>query len=242
MALHIVADALVDFLADQRVVEQGGADADGAGSGDQEFQGIFGGHDAALADDRDIVFFGDLVDLMGLQHGDGFDGRAGQAAGVVADDRLTGFDVDGHAHQGVDDGEGVGTGLDAQAGVAGDVGLVGRQLGDQRFFGYRAAGLDDAGGHFRVVAEHHAAFFHVRAGDVDFDGVDRGVVEAAGDFDVFLDGGAGDVGDEAGFFKIQRRQNVLDDVIGARVLQADGVEHAFRGFVDTVRLVAQARL
>jgi hypothetical protein len=79
----------------------------------------------ALADDGDVVVLGDLVDLVGLEQGHRLDGRAGQAALVVADHRPLGLDVDGHAHQGVDHGKGVGAGLDAAPGIAGDVGLVG---------------------------------------------------------------------------------------------------------------------
>src|SRR5690606_15921678 len=89
-------------------------------------------------------------------------------------------------------------------------------------------------------AELHAAFLDVRAGDVDLHGVDGRVVEAPRHRDVFLDGGAGDVGDEARLAEVQCRQDVIDDVIHARVLQANGVEHAGRRLVDTVRRVAEA--
>src|SRR5690606_4344142 len=131
-------------------------------------------------------------------------------------------------------------GLDHAAGAFLDVGLVGRELGDQRLAGHGADRFHHPGRHVRVVAELHAAFLDVRAGDVDLHGADGRVVEAPRHRDVFLDGGAGDVGDEARLAEVQCRQDVFDDVIHARVLQANGVEHAGRRLVDTVRRVAEA--
>ena len=105
-----------------------------------------------------------------------------------------------------------------------------------------AAGLDHACRHFRVVAESHAAFLHVRTGDVDLDGVDGRIVEQPRDLDVFLDGRARHVGEEARLAEIERGQDLPDHVFGARILQADGVQHARGRFVDAVRLVAEPRL
>jgi hypothetical protein len=122
---QIAEDAPVDDGADERVVEERGADAYRCGAGDEEFNGVFGAGDAPLADHRDAVWLADLIDLVDLQHSDGFDGRPGKTSLVVADYRLAGPDVDCHAHQRVDDGEGIAAGRDAAPGIFSDVGLVG---------------------------------------------------------------------------------------------------------------------
>ena len=75
-ALQVVDDTCIDGLADQRIVEQGGADADRTGTGNQEFNRIRGAGDAALADDRHLVAFRFLINLMHLEQGDRLDRRA----------------------------------------------------------------------------------------------------------------------------------------------------------------------
>ena len=67
VTVEIVDDALVDFAADQWVIEQGGTDTDGGGAGNQEFNGILGRGNSTLADDRDVVRPGNFVNLARLQ-------------------------------------------------------------------------------------------------------------------------------------------------------------------------------
>ena len=93
--------------------------------------------------------------------------------------------------------------------------------------------------HVGVVAEGDAALLDVGAGDVDFHSVDGGVVEAPCHFGILFDGGTAHVGEEAGFGKVQRGQDVVDDGFHAGILQSDGVEHAGRRFPDAVRRVAE---
>src|SRR5690606_6347411 len=81
-----------------------------------------------------------------------------------------------------------------------------------------------------------------RAGDVDLDRVDGGVVEAPRRFDVVLDGRAADIGDESRLGEIERRQYLVHDLVDTRVLQADGVQHAHRRLVDAVRRIPEPRL
>ena len=119
---------------------------------------------------------------------------------------------------------------------------LGESLVMSGFFVSRAAGGDDARAHLRVVAELHAAFLHVRAGDVDLHRVDRRIVEAARDLGVLLDGRAADVGDEARLGEVERRQDLPHHVVDAGVLQADRVDHAVRRFRHAVRRVAEPRL
>ena len=172
MAIQIFDDALIDFAANQGVIEQGGAYTHGAGSGDKKFQRVFSAADAALTDDGNAVLLADLIHLMHLEQSHGLYGRAGQAALIIADNRSSAFYLDGHAHERIDYGKGIGSCIDTAPGVVRDVGLIGRQLGDQRLVGRSAADLDHARGHFRVVAKSHAAFFDIGAGYVDFDGID----------------------------------------------------------------------
>ena len=57
----------------------------GAGAGNDELERILGGGDASLADDRDVMFATDLVDLVHLQQRHRLDRRTGEAALVVAE-------------------------------------------------------------------------------------------------------------------------------------------------------------
>jgi hypothetical protein len=102
-----------------------------------------------------------------------------------------------------------------------------------------AAGLDHACGHVRVIAEGDAAFLDVWTGDIDLDGIDGGIVETSRNLDVFLQRGTGDIGDKAGLGEIQCRQYRRDDMIDARVLQADGIQHPHGSFGDAVGRIAE---
>ncbi len=79
--------------------------------------GVLGAGDAPLPDDGNAVVPRHLVHLVDLQQGHRFDRRPGQAALIVADHGRSAFHVHGHSHQGVDDGEGIGAGLDTASGI-----------------------------------------------------------------------------------------------------------------------------
>ena len=49
----------------------------------------------------------------------------------ASEDRAASLDIDGHAHDGIDDGDGVRSGLQTTPGVVRDIRLVGRELGDE---------------------------------------------------------------------------------------------------------------
>jgi hypothetical protein len=66
-----------------------------------------------------------------------------------------------------------------------------------------AAGSDDARGHVGIVTEGDATLLHVRAGYVDFNGIDVGIVEALRNALVFLNSRPGHVRDEARLGKIE---------------------------------------
>ena len=87
----------------------------------------------------------------------------------------------------------------------------------------------------------HAAFFDVGAGDVDFDGINWRVVEATRHFDVLIDGRTRNIRDKARFAEIKFGQDFAHDMVGARILQPDGIQHAHRRLVHTMRRIAEAR-
>ena len=102
MSFQVVEDAGVYFLAGQGVVEQGGADADRGCASDDELDCVGRGAYSALADDRDAVGCGYLVHFVNLEQRDRLDRGPGKATADVADDRLAGLRIDGHACHGVD--------------------------------------------------------------------------------------------------------------------------------------------
>ena len=67
MLLQVFRNAIVDFLTDQRVVEQCRTDADGRRTGNEEFERVVRGSNATLADNRRIVFVRNFVDLLHFQ-------------------------------------------------------------------------------------------------------------------------------------------------------------------------------
>ena len=105
----------------------------------------------ALADDGDAMGPAHLVDLMDLEQRDGLDGRARETALTVPEERAAGLDIDGHAHDRVDDREGIGAGLQAAPGVVRDIRLVRRELGDEGLLRDRPAGRDDPRRRRRIV-------------------------------------------------------------------------------------------
>ena len=90
------------------------------------------------------------------------------------------LDIDRHAHQGVDHREShpsrprcTRRALPAMSVWFGDSLVISGLSGD------RAAGGHHARRHLRVIAEGHAAFLDIRAGDVDLDGVDGRVMSSS---------------------------------------------------------------
>ena len=77
-------EALGEALGGAGIGVAGGADLDGGGSGEEKFDRVFRSDDAAESDDGDGDGFGRFPDHA---HGDGLDGRAGEAAGDVRESR-----------------------------------------------------------------------------------------------------------------------------------------------------------
>src|SRR6185437_7529579 len=239
--LQISCDAAIDRMADQRFIEQRRADPDGRGAGDEKLQRIGCADDTALADDRNAARPGDFVDLFHLQQRDRLDGGARQTALHVGEHGGTAVNVDRHAGHGVDDRQRIAAGFDAHAGALANVGLIGRELGDEGLLRCPPAGCYDACRHLRDIAELDAALLDVGTRDIDLDGIDGRLIEPPRDLDVLLDGRATHIGDEARLLEVQCRQDALDDLCDAWILQPDRVENALRRLIDAVRRVTQAR-
>lgn len=71
MTIEVVLYTLINFFANQGIVEKRRTDTHSRGTRDEEFQRILGGRDAALTDDRDIMFAAHLVNLVDLEQRDG---------------------------------------------------------------------------------------------------------------------------------------------------------------------------
>src|SRR5205814_10196183 len=119
--------ALHDVDGGAGVADVGGADLDGAGSGHEEFDGVVAGGDAAHADNGDVgmAVAQGAGDFLNHTQGDGHDGGAGEAAGAVAEDRFAGCNVYSEAGEGVDERDGVGSGIGSCDGDGAQVARVG---------------------------------------------------------------------------------------------------------------------
>ena len=84
--------------------------------------------------------FGHVVHLVHFQQCDRLDRRPRQSALDIADDGPARFRVNRHTHDGVDHGESIGAGFYALSRIFSDVGLIRRQLGDQRLACHSATG------------------------------------------------------------------------------------------------------
>jgi hypothetical protein len=145
-------------------------------------------------------------------------------------------------HHGVDDGQAVAAGLDAAARVLADVGLVRGQLRDQRLLRDRATGLDharDMSGELPNCTPPSLMFGHEMFSSIASIGE---VVEATRDGDVVLDRRAAHVREEQRLAEVERRQDVVDHVIDAGILEPDRVQHARGRLEDAVRRITEARL
>ena len=210
-----------------RIAENGRADGDGVGARHHEFDDVLSRRYSADSDDRD----GDGLSCL-IDHADGdrFEGGAAEAAGLVGDFEGTPFDIDGHAGDRVDEGDHVRTCVHNGFCEIADARDVGGELRDERQRRGLADGADDSGGLHGIGSEGDAAFFDVRAGDVDFQCRDAAFFrfKTGGDFRVLLDGLAPDVDEHGAIDGAQEGEVVFvgDEFVDARILQADGVEHA----------------
>ena len=167
--------------------------------------------------------------------------RAGQAARVIRQHHFTPVHIHRDARQRVDHGNRVRPRFFGGQRVFRDIGYIRSQLDDQRLLGRRLDRLGDGVNAFRLHAEGHAAFTHIRAGNVHFQQVHARARQPLGHLHILLHARARDVGDHGDVFRQQPRQVVFNKALHAGVLQADAVEHAARRFRNAGRRVARAR-
>src|SRR6185437_1421365 len=186
-------ESLGDALDSAGVGVAGGSDLDGSGSGEKEFDGIFGSGDASQAHDGDTDGVGRFPYHS---DGDGFDGWAGKSGGDVGDAGAAGFDVDGKGDKSVDEREGVGSCGLSTFGHGRDGSHVRRELHNHGPGGGLLRARDQLIERDGVGDEGHASMVGVGAGGVQFIGGDAlGLVAPLNDFHVILDVVAEDIDD-----------------------------------------------
>ena len=100
MAVEPLTDAVAYLEGDGGVEEIGGADLDGGGACHEEFDGVLCTGDAAEPDDWNAHCLGYLVYHA---EGNGFDAGTAESSRADGEERLAALDIDGHAHEGVDE-------------------------------------------------------------------------------------------------------------------------------------------
>ena len=106
MALKPRGNTILDLQGDGWVDEVGGADLHRGGSSHEELYGILGGHYATKANHRNVD---SLVHVVNHADGNRFHSWATESARADRQFRATMLNVDGHAHKGVDERNGVGS-------------------------------------------------------------------------------------------------------------------------------------
>jgi len=150
---------------------------------------------------------------------------------TVFNERFSGFVVDGHADEGVDERYGVGSGFLGGKGYAADGCDVGRQFDHEVAPGQLAEFGDDFKGCVAADAHDHAFAFDVGTGEIDFVCVEAfDGVEPGDHFAVVVDGAAGDVDDDRRAESPQKGDFFGDKSFNPDIGKPDGVDHAGRGF------------
>ena len=154
MAVEPVVQSVAHTDGHCGVYEIGRANLYGGGAGHEELDGVGCRHDAAESHN------GNLDSLCHLPHhaqGHGLHGGTAQTARCDAQSRPTLLNVDGHAHQRVDERHGIGSFVLHGARNVGNVGHIGRQFHNQRLVVSASHCLHHAGCALAGHAEGHAA-------------------------------------------------------------------------------------
>src|SRR5262245_17644675 len=221
------------------IVERRGAHTDRGRARQQHLDRVDACRDAPGADDRHArMCAGDVVHGS---EGDRLDRRTGQAASARAERGPAPLGVDDEAEQRVDERE---TGCARSQRGRGDLAQVGDVRRELHEHGKIEIGLVHGlcrrARRRRGVGEHRRAVLEVRAADVDLDG-DKLVAcraEQLGRSPELLDRTSPDRRDDARAGGAERREIVVDPVLDARSLQADGVEHPRGRHMQARRRVA----
>ena len=105
MFVKPIVDAIAHLDADGGVDEVGRSDLYGRRTGHEELDGILGVHDTSEPDDR---YAHGLCHLPEHSDRDRLDGWSAESSSLDAEQRPSAFDVNGHAHEGVDERDAVG--------------------------------------------------------------------------------------------------------------------------------------
>ena len=169
---------------------------------------------------------------------------AGHAARAVGKKRLSRFEIEPHAHHGVDEADAVRACVLAGLGNVRNACDVGRELDDDGFFDRVLHRARDRCGSLRVSAEAHAAAVDVGAGDVHLEPANlRTGVELLADLDVFIERKAADICHD-GLAENARELGKLlgDNRVHTGVLKTHGVKHTALHLSDARLGIAKARI
>ena len=135
------------------------------------------------------------------------------------------MNVDLHAGQGVDQGNGIRSGRLRRPSHLRDIGDVGAQLHDDRLGGLFLNGGGNIVQTVRLLAEGNGSLLHVGAGNIDLQHVHGRIRKALHHFQIIFHCFAADIDDHLRVILLQKGQIPLHKHINAGVLQADGIEH-----------------
>ena len=165
--------------------------------------------------------------------------RAGQTAHNACQDGLLLARINGHAKKRVDKRNGISACCLGRLRNLGDVGDVGSELYEQRALRALTAFGHNLLNHGDIGAERKSAAVNIGARDVHLVRID--VVRFLKRFDdgnVLIDAVARNVHDNGCVLLAKPRQIAALQDLNARVLQADGVQHAAGRFGDARRVVS----
>ena len=195
VTFHVVLYAFGDLHGGVGIEEIGGAYGYSGCSGEDEFQGIFGGGNTSHTDDGNIYALGHLIDHA---DGHGLDRRAGHAAGFVGQGKGLAFYVDLHAGQGIDQGYSICAAGFCCPGHYGNIRNVWAKLHDYRlschFFDLTGDGFYG----FWILSEGDTAFLNIRAGNIDLQKIHRFTGQALYYTQVFFGRMAADIDHDLG--------------------------------------------
>ena len=239
--LHDAGQILDDAAAGEGVDKVGSADLNSRCAGEHQFDDVLGAHHAAETDDGNAHRF---VHLPDHAHRKREECGAGHAARAVGKKRLSRFEIEPHAHHGVDEADAVRACVLAGLGNVRNACDVGRELDDDGFFDRVLHRARDRCGSLRVSAEAHAAAVDVGAGDVHLEPANlRTGVELLADLDVFIERKAADICHD-GLAENARELGKLlgDNRVHTGVLKTHGVKHTALHLSDARLGIAKARI
>ena len=149
------------------------------------------------------------------------------------------MDVDLHPGNRINQGEYVRAAGLSRPGHLRDVRDVGAQLHDHRLLRVALHFPRDGLQGVRFLAEGDAALLDIRAGDIDLQHIYRLIRQALHHLAVVLHGLSADVDNDFRVVLLQKRKIPLKKHVDARILKADGVQHAALRLRDAGHRIAR---